>query len=103
MNKKIDYIGTVENPEITELKGKYIRLVSKVYDYFDHSKLDWGQPIDGKPKKRYMLVTYMDRNYIQQFRREIWEKIDEHTFRVQQMTFVKDNMQEGESIHIIWE
>lgn len=94
MNKKINYIGTIEDPEITEIKKKYIRMSSEVYDYFR---------CNNKLSKKLILIAYMDQKYIQQFRREILEKIDEHTFRVQQMTFVKDNMQEGESIHIIWE
>lgn len=89
---KIDYIGTIEDPELTELKKKYVRMSSKMYDY-----LRWDS------RKEYGHITYMDQNYIQQFRRETWEKIDEHTFRIQYMIFLKDNREEGESIHVTWE
>lgn len=94
MNKKINYIGTIEDPEITEIKKKYIRMSSEMYDYFR---------CNNKLAKKLILITYMDRKYMQQFRRETWEKVDNHTYRIQDMIFVKDNIREGESIHIIWE
>jgi len=47
-------------------------------------------------------VSYRDKNYQKQLREEVWEEVDPGALRISLIKSIKNNIQEGEQLSIIW-
>ena len=86
MKDKIIYIGLTEDPEVTPIKKSYNRNKS-------------GHAV-------FSMVTYtsyLDESYMRQFRREEWERVERNAYRITSMVAIKNNLEEGERISLIWD
>lgn len=86
MKDKIIYIGLTEDPEVTPIKKSYSRNKS-------------GYLISGVGT----FISYLDKSYVRQFRREEWEQAERNAYRIISMVAIKNGLEEGERISIIWE
>jgi hypothetical protein len=49
------------------------------------------------------FISYLDKSYVRQFRREEWEQAERNAYRIISMVAIKNSLEEGERISIIWE
>jgi hypothetical protein len=87
MKDKIIYIGLTENPELTPIKNSYHKNKSGFIERFSVGT----------------FMSYLDKSYERQFRREEWERVERNAYRIISMVAVKNNLEEGERISLIWD
>jgi hypothetical protein len=87
MKDKIIYIGLTEDPEVTPIKNSYHKNKSGFIERFSVGN----------------YTSYLDESYMRQFRREEWEQVERNAYRITSMVAIKDNLEEGERISLIWE
>lgn len=90
MKDKIIYIGLTEDPEVTPIKKSYYR--NKTVHVAKSGTFSVGT-----------YTSYLDKSYVRQFRREDWERVERNAYRITSMVAIKNNLEEGERISIIWE
>lgn len=90
MKEKI-YIGLTPTKEFDELKANLQTYLSM------RSRRGSGEP------QTFLSKMYLDERYRNQFRRELWKQLYEDNYLITCMSYVKDNMSEGEKIIIDWE
>jgi hypothetical protein len=89
MKDKIIYIGLTEDPEVTPIKNSYC--INK-------------SGFSAKPVTFSVgtYTSYLDKSYVRQFRREEWERVERNAYRITSMVAIKNNLEEGERISLIW-
>jgi len=87
MKDKIIYIGLTEDPEVTPIKNSYHKNRSGFIERFSVGN----------------YTSYLDESYMRQFRREEWEQVERNAYRITSMVSIKNNLEEGERISLIWE
>ena len=90
MKDKIIYIGLTEDPEVTPIKKSYNRNKS-------------GHAVKPGTYSVGTYTSYLDESYMRQFRREEWERVERNAYRITSMVAIKNNLEEGERISIIWD
>lgn len=94
MKDKIIFIGLTENPEVTPIKNSY----QKNNSGFSNRQITFAG-IFGVGT----YTSYLDESYIRQFRLEQWEQVERNAYRITSMVAIKNNLEEGERISLIWE
>ena len=94
MKDKIIYIGLTENPEVTPIKKSYC---------INKSGFSARQRTSAGIFGVGTYVSYLDESYMRQFRREEWEQVERNAYRITSMVAIKNNLEEGERISLIWE
>jgi hypothetical protein len=87
MKDKIIYIGLTEDPELTPIKNSYHKNKSGFIERFSVGT----------------YTSYLDESYMRQFRREEWERVERNAYRITSMVAIKNNLEEGERISLIWD
>lgn len=90
MKDKIIYIGLTEDPELTPIKKSYYRNKS-------------GHVVKPGTFSVGTYTSYIDESYIRQFRLEQWERAERNAYRITSMVAIKNSLEEGERISLIWE
>jgi hypothetical protein len=86
MKNKIIYIGLTEDPEVTPIKKSYCISkagFNKIYSVGNY-------------------ILYLDESYTRQFRREEWNQVERNAYRITSMVAIKNNLEEGERIALLW-
>ena len=94
MKDKIIYIGLTEDPELTPIKKSYYR---------NKSGFSARQRTFAGIFGVGTYVSYIDESYIRQFRLEQWERAERNAYRITSMVAIKNSLEEGERISLIWE
>ena len=103
MKDKIIYIGLTENPEITPIKKSYCISkagFNKIYSVGNYIISKSGF-IERFSVGNY--ISYLDESYMRQFRREEWNHAERNAYRITSMVAIKNNLEEGERIALIWD
>jgi hypothetical protein len=87
MKDKIIYIGLTEDSEVTPIKNSYHKNKSGFIERFSVGN----------------YTSYLDESYMRQFRREEWEQVERNAYRITSMVAIKNNLEEGERISLIWD
>jgi hypothetical protein len=87
MKNKTIYIGLTEDPKVTPIKKSYSRNKSGFIERFSVGN----------------YTSYLDESYVRQFRREEWEQVERNAYRITSMVAIKNNLEEGERISLIWD
>ena len=95
MKDKIIYIGLTEDPEVTPIKKSYNRNKS------GHAVFSMVTYASSYSVGTY--TSYLDESYMRQFRREEWERVERNAYRITSMVAIKNNLEEGERISLIWD
>ena len=94
MKDKIIYIGLTEDPEVTPIKKSY---------YINNSGFSARQRTFAGIFGVGTYVSYLDESYVRQFRLEQWEQVERNAYKITSMVAIKNNLEEGERISLIWE
>lgn len=94
MKDKIIYIGLTEDPEVTPIKNSY----QKNNSGFSARQITFAG-IFGVGT----YVSYLDESYVRQFRLEQWEQVERNTYRINSIVAIKNSLEEGERISLIWD
>ena len=95
MKDKIIYIGLTEDPEVTPIKKSYNRNKS------GHAVFSMATYTSSYSVGTY--TSYLDESYMRQFRREEWVRVERNAYRITSMVAIKNNLEEGERISLIWD
>lgn len=94
MKDKIIYIGLTEDPKITPIKKSYC---------INKSGFSARQRTFAGIFGVGTYVSYLDESYIRQFRLEQWERVEINAYRITSMVAIKNGLEEGERISLIWD
>lgn len=88
MKDKIIYIGLTEDPELTPIKNSYLKNKSGFIERYTMGR----------------YISYHDKTYYdRQFRIEEWERVERNTYRITSIVAIKNHLEEGERISLIWD
>ena len=90
MENKILYLGLTENKNITDVKNNLQRF--KLSEGYNRTNIFVTN-----------TIIYLDEKHTQQLRKETWEQVETNAFRITNIHPIKNNLQEGESISLLWE